>query len=123
MTEYEIADLLATYTSNIRQGQALFITIFSTYMLVAYTAGKQLSRFQVVFVTFAFLLFFSLMTFGDVQTLQLVWDYADMLYVLNHAEAKEVRRDFNVGMFLGLRALLVTGALIFMWSVRHPKTE
>ena len=123
MTEYEIADLVGTYSSNMQEGQALFITIFSAYMVVAYTVGRQLSRFQVVFVTFAFLLFCSLMTLGGVQTLGVVWDYADKLYALNHEEVIEVRRGFNIGLFYGVRALLVTGALIFMWRIRHPKTE
>jgi hypothetical protein len=123
MTEYEIADLIGTYSSNMQEGQALFITIFSAYMVVAYTVGRQLSRFQVVFVTFAFLLFCSLMTLGGMQTLGVVWDYADKLYALNHEEVIEVRRGFNIGLFYAVRALLVTGALIFMWRIRHPKTE
>jgi len=123
MTEYEIADLVATYSSNLQDGQALFITIFSAYMVVAYTVGRQLSRFQVVFVTFAFLLFCSLMTLGGVQTLGVVWNYADKLYAFNHEEVIEARRSFNIGLFYGVRALLVAGALTFMWHIRHPKAE
>jgi hypothetical protein len=123
MTEYELVDVIATLSNNMMQAQALFITIFSAYMVVAYTAGKQLSKFQVVFVTFAFLLFSSLMTFGAVQNLDLVWNYADKLYVLNHEEATEIRRNFNIALFYAIRVLLVTGAIAFMWQIRRPKTE
>ena len=123
MSEYELSDLVAVYASNLMQGQALFITIFSGYMVVAYTVGKQLSRFQVTFVTFAFLLFSSSMTLGGVQAIELVMEYSDDLYVINNEEIEGVRRGFTVGLFYIVRALLVIGALAFMWQVRHPKSE
>ena len=123
MSEYELSDLVAVYASNLMQGQALFITIFSGYMVVAYTVGKQLSRFQVTFVTFAFLLFSSSMTLGGVQAIELVMEYSDELYVINNEKIEGVRRGFTVGLFYIVRALLVIGALAFMWQVRHPKAE
>mgnify|MGYP001826500142 FL=1 len=123
MSEYELSDLVATYASNLMEGQTLFITIFSAYMLVAYTVGKQLGRFQVSFITFAFLLFSSSMTLGGVQALELVMGYSDELYVINNEDVEDVRRGFTVGLFYIVRAVLVIGALAFMWQVRHPKTE
>ena len=55
MTEYEVADLMATYSSNGMESLAIFISIFTAYMVVAYTVGHRLSKFQTAFVTISFL--------------------------------------------------------------------
>ena len=121
MSEYELSDLVATYAGALLQGQALFITVFSAYMVVAYTVGHQLTRFQTTFVTIAFILFSGSMTLGGVQALELVTDYSDQISTLEGEGIEEVRRVSNIALFLGVRILLIAGAIVFMWQVRHPK--
>lgn len=124
MTEYELWDLMATYSSNLIQGQALFITIFTAYVVVAYAAGKQLTRFQAAFATISFVLFAVLATQGSGYTLELTFSAADKLSVLSDNEELRDQSARVMGKFLfyGVRILLLTGALFFMWQVRHPKT-
>ena len=57
MTEYEIVDVINNATSNMIAAQALFITVVSAYVVVAYTVGKDLTLYQVSFVNFGLLLF------------------------------------------------------------------
>ena len=54
----------------------------------------------------------------------LIYDYSDMMTkvrggVSRFEETKEIVRV----AFIGLRGVLTLGALIFLWQVRHPKTE
>jgi len=123
MTEYELSDLMATYSSNLIQGQALFITIFTAYVVVAYAAGKQLSRFQTFFATISFLLFAILATQGSAYTLDQIFSSADQLGILTGEEElrDEVARSSGKFLFYGVRLLLVTGALVFMWQIRRPQ--
>lgn len=125
MTEYELSDLMATYSSNLIQGQALFITIFSAYVVVAYAVGKQLTRFQAAFTTISFLLFMALATQGSSHTLDLIFSSADKLGVITGDEKMrdEVSRGSGKLLFYGVRLLLVTGALVFMWQVRASKKD
>ena len=58
MTEYEIADLLNGVNSNIVAGQAIFLTVLSAYLVVAYSVGKALTTYQVSFINFVFKLNF-----------------------------------------------------------------
>ena len=125
MTEYEAADLMATYSSNLIEGQALFITIFTAYMVVAYTVGKELSRFQYAFVTFSFLLFVILATQGSGFSLETTFFYADQLSSIRGDDefADETAKSAGRSLFYGVRILLVAGALAFMWQVRRSKTD
>lgn len=125
MTEYELSDLMATYSSNLIQGQALFITIFTAYMVVAYAAGNQLTRFQAAFTTISFLLFMALATQGSGYTLDLMISSADQLSIITGDEnlRDEVANSSGKFLFYGVRLLLVTGALVFMWQVRAAKKE
>ena len=57
MTEYELGDLINGVSGNLIAGQALFLTILSAYLAVAYTVGNTLSRYQVSFINSVFVLF------------------------------------------------------------------
>ena len=125
MTEYEIADLVATFGNNIMQGQAIFITIFSAYVVVAYTVGKQLTRFQVIFVSVAFLLFTISNTLSVFQLAEQAFYYADQMATVRGLEGSDAgaRRMSNKSLFYGVRALLIMGALLFMWQVRRSQAD
>lgn len=121
MTEYEISDLMATYTSNLIQGQAIFITIFTAYVAVAYTTGRELSSFQVTFINICFVTFMALAAQGGTFSLEQIFLYSQQLAELQQTTAgdSEALRVVGRTMFFGVRILLVIGAMIFMWQVRH----
>ena len=126
MTEYELIDAINGVMSNALASQALFITVLSAYVVMAYTAGRQLTTFQVGFISFVYVVF-SL-------TISISW--ADMVLELRTASVllDDVRGGSLgldnesvvapvAGLIIGIRAVMVMGALGFMWSVRHPKAE
>ncbi len=66
MNEYQIVDVLNNVTSNMLAAQALFISIVSAYLVVAYSVGRDLTFYQVSFVNVGFILF-SVISFQSVD--------------------------------------------------------
>ena len=122
MSAYELADILNGIQSNIWAAQAIMLTVLSAYLAVAYTVGKDLSRYQVVFINFVFILMNILGATGQMNSIEAATLYGRELSQLRgEIIGEEVRTGAKVGFFT-LRALLLGGALAFMWQVRHPKT-
>lgn len=126
MTEYELTDAMQSVVSNIWAAEAVFLTVLSAYVVVAFTVGSRLSSYQHFFINALFLLTVftnSVNTYGMIsQTLHFGGQlqeyssyYADRLGSLSS--------DISIWLVYGMRALLTIGALIFMWSIRHPRIE
>lgn len=128
MNEYELVDAITGLQSNLIQGQAVTVTILSAYMVVAYTVGAKLTTFQCTFVSIMFILYGLLGATGQIQFLDEVYHYRAQLHELRSSQILAVDSDGSVGkavswLFMAVRVFLFSGALYFMWSVRHPKPE
>ena len=88
--------------------------------------GKQLTKYQVVFVNVVFLLIFLNMSGNQYGLFQAATHYVQVVETARSGGVDPVPnmpRSVNMALFFGIRSLLLLGALAFMWSVRHPKTE
>ncbi len=122
MTEYELGDLINGVSSNIIAGQAVFITILSAYLVVAYAKGRELTKYQVSFVNLIFVLFMLLGIQAQLAQMTMAYNYADALNQVRGGESPfEDTKEVVRFVFIGIRGLIAVGALIFMWQVRHPK--
>ena len=116
---------------GLQDAQASFIAIFLTgvfaFILAAHSAGAQLTTFQVticsaVFVLFALVIGLRIVSFGVGMN--------EMMLELNKYRPEADRERFElvnstVRLFIAC-VVWASGpivALVFMWSVRHPKTE
>ena len=125
MTEFEVVELLNGVTSNIIANQALFVTILSAYLVVAYSVGYQLTKYQVAFINFMFVLF-SLLGIQTIAGLMAFMSTYAMQFVElrdNLDQASTVQVDAVRWGIISVRLLLCAGALVFMWQIRHPKAE
>ena len=122
MTEYELSDLLNGITSNIIQGQVVFLTILTAYLVVAYAVGAKLTRYQVSFVNFAYLLFGIIGIQAQLYNLDQVYDWGAQIFELR-GESPTLAGEASRWVFISIRLIMLAGSLIFMWQVRHPKTE
>jgi hypothetical protein len=125
VNEYEIIDAMASFQSNLIQGQALTISMLTAYMIVAYTVGTKLTTFQCVFASGLFLLFGLLGISGQLYNLSEMYHYGNQLGIIR-GESYEFNDGFTETtrwIFIVVRLTIFLGALYFMWSVRHPKTE
>ena len=129
MTEYEleslrqgtlqsvmaIADVQATHVS-------IYLTIVFAYIVVAYIAGSNLTRFQLAIATFIFvaaclweLMMITTLGQGATEVGRELLQSAEVQPILDESARKWfIRILWSSGML---------AALVFMWSVRHPKTE
>ena len=123
MTEYEIVDVINNTTSNMLAAQALFITVISAYVVVAYSVGKDLTSYQVSFVNFGFLLFVLISIQSALGLTGMISFHVEKLNEYREVEVKAASLALTTAFLVGVRAILIIGALIFMWQVRHPKTE
>jgi hypothetical protein len=114
-TVMAIADVQSTHVS-------IYLTIIFAYIVVAYVAGSKLSRFQLATATFIFVA-------------ACLWELM-MITTLGQSAAligREITQSSGVQPFMNemmrkwfSRVLWSSGAiaaLVFMWSVRHPKAE
>jgi len=122
---YQLNDVMNGMSSNIVQAQALFISVLSAYLVVAYTAGASLTRYQVTFISILFLLITSLGAFGQLRNVQVMTEWGYQAATLNGGEAvvSKVQAETAKWLFIAIRVALTIGALVFMWQVRHPKAE
>jgi len=124
MTGYEASDLLNGVISNQLANQAIFITVVSAYLVAAYAVGKRLTKYQVWFVNFTFILFVLIGLAGTAEMTHLFYEYSALRTELTSGGAsKEPKHHIALWTVAGVRLVLVSGALIFMWQVRRSETN
>jgi hypothetical protein len=124
MDLYQLSDLMNGMNSNIAEGQAIFLTVLSAYLVVAYTVGARLTRYQVTFVSILFLIMALLGVFSQLRNIQMMSEWGAQVVVLSGKEAVPAAQgEVAKWLFIGMRISLTMGALVFMWQVRHPKAE
>jgi len=127
MTVAQWMELYTSASANGLTAQATLLTLVSGYTVVAYVVGKKLTTLQISLANLVYI-------GGSTSTL--VSNYVSVLEALNakaQAAALEpnlsswatASQNFSGPAFLValLNGLFIAASLIFMWQVRHPKTE
>jgi len=110
------AQLVTELLGQAQSSMSLYLTITSGYLLVAYLAGKNLTRLQAAIVTVLY-------AFFAIATITAVVDYYATAAHFGHTYG-EGRAPLWGGSLMG--AILCCGVIAclkFMWDVRHPKPE
>ena len=122
MDEAELMELTQALWANYLSTMALFVSIISAYLIVAYIAGRKLTRPQVVLVN---ILMGAFTSFGiaGMYAFSLTGTEAMLL-----AFEMSTQRKTHGLTFLPVTTLIVFPAIVlgcykFMWDIRHPKTE
>ena len=114
MTEVEFAEAFSAYLDTSFANMGLYITIISGYLVVAYLAGKDLTRSQLIIVSSLFVVFASIMSLSGFALLE---------RAIELEAQREGGRDAldHAGYFLlVLQFLGILAALKFMMDVRKP---
>ena len=123
MTEFELTTLMFGANEAGNMALALYMTAISGYLLVAYTAGFQLSRKQVLLINSLFIFFASAFTYSAVISFVGMRLYSIAITEINQtmSEAYDIAENaFVVIVFLALLTGIF-GALIFMRNIRLEK--
>lgn len=120
MTEYELRDLFVSMQGESQTTSALFLTVISGYLVVAYLLGHNLTKSQSRIFTGIFIAFTTAQVAGHFNTMLLMGDIAAKSESLG-GSAQPV---FIWGtIFFAIHVAITTACLKFMWDIRHPKTE
>ena len=101
---------------------AIFLTILSGYLIVAYAVGAKLTSLQVTIVNILYIVT-ALTTLAALGS----FNQAAMEFSLIAAEVRgtevSLASYFPSHFLVGIDVLLVLGSLKFMWDVRPPGAE
>jgi hypothetical protein len=122
MTEYELQDLAFSAGGIAGTYGSIWITIISGYLLVAYVAGRDLSRPQVSLVNLLFLFTSGLFAYGTIPSLGKQLSIVNMLRAI-HPDNFYPTTEPIVTAVAVIFGLIILASLKFMWDVRPPKTE
>jgi hypothetical protein len=123
LSHYEMLDLAATHASAAVDDLNRALALGSAYLIVAYRAGRELTTLQVSIINIGFVIFCGQALMGIYTEVDLIAEFRTAAY----GEEGLSGSLANVGMFhFVMGSVAVSGliaCLVFMWSVRHPKTE
>ena len=125
MTEYEMTDIIMSRFGHMTDQASLYFALVSGYLITAYIVGARLTRLQVTVVNTLYCLWTVGILGGYINT---VSDTIELERAIRGAGAtpaagKISDSSFAAYSFAIVQAIGIIASLIFMWSVRHPKTE
>jgi len=120
LTPYELIDLGASMYANSATMYAIFLTILSGYLLVAFAIGAKLTSSQVAIVNTLYIVT-SLTTLAALASFnQVAMDFSLIAAEIRGVE-KSLASYFPSYFIVGIDILLMLASLKFMWDVRHKK--
>ncbi len=122
MTEFELWEAFASFNSVLHAWITTYFTTLTAYIIAAYVVGANLTRFQVVVINFAFIWFCGLCAYAAVNSGMRCVEFGEQILSIN--PSTELALSAPV---ITVASVIIYGgiviALLFMWQVRHPKTE
>ena len=121
MTEYELIDALGNYSSGMQSWIASYFSGVTAFLITAYMAGNNLTKPQAITISGGFTLF-AIMSITGYYGLGLrMIEFTDELRELRPGHAY-LTSELGVLTFALVFTIGILASLMFMWSVRHPKT-
>lgn len=121
MTDAELWELILISQSNMSSVMAIYISILSGYLIVAYLVGQKLTTFQCLTATGLFVvcsLAMIIACYAFLSRAAFLLQFTDKTY-RSPASAFIPYTPYILSAFLFIGVL---ACLKFMWDVRHPKT-
>ena len=122
MTEYELADLVASTIANSLIIAPILISIASAYLVVAWIVGSKLDRSQVLLINSLFVGFTLVFGLSWARRIQVALSYQEELLRVNPDRMAEIGTWLPPGATI-LMVLIILACLKFMWDIRHPKKQ
>lgn len=121
MTDAELWGLIVEYNNTMLSTFALFLTLVSGFLVVAYLVGDKLTQWQAAIVTSGFVLstaLFSATAYG----------YGSRALYLIGQTSEQYRSGVMFSssalwFFMLIYLLGILACLKFMWDVRHPRPK
>ena len=122
MTEAELMTTAQAGWSNVISLIAIFISVLSGYLVVAYLAGADMTRSQNVIVTSLYLLI-SIFILWSIFTLVERSNEMAMLAIDMSTQRTLAPKGYIAHGIAIVFGICTVASIKFMWDVRHPKTK
>ena len=120
MSESEILELAHLSMSNMLASFAIFLTLISGYLIIAYTAGAGFSRLEVTIINILYVAMTLTFLFAVYGYCQAAADFSLEARELNPARPYRGTEHFPI-ITICINALAIISSLYFMWHVRNVK--
>lgn len=121
MNETEIMEVLQAAYSNQVATFAVFLTMISGYLVLAYMIGNKLDRTQIVIVNSLFLIFATLNVMTSFSFVNVADIYLVELIAVNPERERLYAPEFK-WIVAGVHVLVIGACLKFMYDIRKKKT-
>ena len=125
MTEYEMTDIIMSRYAQMTEQASLYFALVSGYLITAYVVGSRLTRLQVTVINTLYCLWTVGILGGYINTVNDTIELEQVIRSMwatttagNISDSTSAAYSFAIVQTIGIIA-----SLVFMWSVRHPKTE
>ena len=122
MTEYEILDVIVSRFSSMTEQASLYFALVSGYLITAYLVGLKLTRLHVSVINGLYVVWILGIVGGYTTTVDAVVDLEAALSALERTSATASNTLYAYS-FTAVQLAGLLASLVFMWAVRHPKTE
>lgn len=122
MTEYELADVITSYSIQGSTFFTIWLTAVSAYAVVAYRVGVKLTLSQVVWLNTLYLFACLTILFGIFGSFNTQSHYVTLLKELN----PDSPQIMSATVAIAVSTITAIGTLVtlkFMWDIRHRKTD
>ena len=123
MSEYEYMDLFFTMVERSETAGLAFLTVVSSYLLVAYLVGEKLTKGQVILVSGLFFFWAFAQILAQISQINSLIKIDRIMF--ESFPESPLQTDSNAArlnyLWLLLEFLVIIASLHFMWSIRHPK--
>jgi hypothetical protein len=125
MSEYEYMDLFLTLVERSENAGVAFLTVVSSYLIIAYLVGEKLTKGQVILVSGLFFCFAFAGILAQISQINLIIKIDRIMYESFpesplQTDSSATRLNY---LWLLLEFLVMLASLHFMWSIRRPKRE
>lgn len=120
MNEKDYAELITSYATQGGTFFAIWVSIVSGYLIVAYLAGARLNRSQVAILNVFYLFVSLLVIFGFYGSFTVQAYYVEQLRSIA-PHSPQIMNQYVTWGIATASILGVLASLKFMWDIRHPK--
>jgi len=122
MSEADLLDTAQAVWGNYISTMGIFVSILSAYLIVAYIAGRTLTKAQVILVNVSFGVFVTFGIFGMFGFSRTGTEL--MLLALDAStQRKAIGITIVPELTLIIFPILVLGSYKFMWDIRHSSKQ
>lgn len=121
MTDFELTQLVYIANEAGNTALALYMTAVSGYLIIAYSVGAAMNRYQLALVNALFLFFSGAFSYSAMISFHNMRTFSEALFekIPGQPSVSSTAEDTFLFAIVGSLILGIVGSIVFMWDVRR----